>query len=55
MLVSSELVDSDTRMNMLDKFVINRILDSNLIVKRLVIRGVGFIVDKVRAIEIEKG
>jgi len=55
MLVSSELIDRDTRMNMLEKFVINRIHDQNLIVKRLVIRGVGFIVDKVRSIEIEKG
>jgi len=54
MLVSSEMIDNELRSNVLDKHILPRLNDQNAIVKRLVIRGIRFTVDKYRELQHEK-
>jgi len=54
MLVSSEMIDNELRSNVLDKHILPRLNDQNVIVKRLVIRGIRFTVDKYRELQHEK-
>lgn len=46
MLVSSEMIDAELRASILEKYILIRLNDQNLIVKKLVIRGIRFIVEK---------
>jgi len=51
MLVSSEMIDLEMRTNILEKFILPRLNDQNLVVKKLVIRGIRFIVEKFRELQ----
>jgi len=54
MLVSSEMIDNELRSSVLDKHILPRLNDQNVIVKRLVIRGIRFTVDKYRELQHDK-
>ena len=51
MLVSYEMIDSEMRTNILEKFILPRLNEQNLVVKKLVIRGIRFIVEKFRELQ----